>query len=99
LHDPRLAARLVLAGTFGARHLVADALLRQYWPLALARPKYLAAAALTKTPLATLDALAFGAGVWQGCLAHRTFDPLKPDLTWRMVECDADALINLAGFA
>jgi mycofactocin system glycosyltransferase len=97
--DVRLAGRLVLAGTFGARHLVADALLRQYWPLALARPKYLAAAALTKTPLATLDALAFGAGVWQGCLAHRTFDPLKPDLTWRMVECDADALIKLAGFA
>jgi mycofactocin glycosyltransferase len=95
--DARLAARLVAAGTLGARHLVADALLRQYWPLALARPKYLVAAAATRSPIGTLDAMAFGAGVWQGCLAHRSLDPLIPDLTWRMVECDAEALIKLAG--
>jgi mycofactocin system glycosyltransferase len=99
LADLRLAARLVAGGTLGARHLVADALVRQYWPLALARPKYGAAAALVKGPVPTLDALAFGTGVWQGCLAHRSFDPLIPDLSWRMVECDADVLIELAGRA
>jgi mycofactocin system glycosyltransferase len=97
LDDTRLAARLVVAGTFGARHIVADALLRQYWPLALARPKILAAAAIVTGPLATLDALAFGTGVWHGCVTHRTVDPLLPDLNWRMVECDAEILIELAG--
>jgi mycofactocin glycosyltransferase len=99
LDDARLAARMVVGGTLGARHIVADAIVRAYWPLALARPRYLVAAAITRSPLATLDALAYGTGVWHGCLAHRTLDPLIPDLTWRMVECDADALIKLAGRA
>jgi len=99
LEDARLAARLVVAGTLGARRLIADAVVRQYWPLALTRPKLLALAAMTRSPIATLDALAFGAGVWQGCIAHHTVDPLLPDLTWRMVECDADVLIELAGRA
>jgi GT2 family glycosyltransferase len=96
--DARLAARLVAGGTLGARHLVADALVRQYWPLAaLAAPRYLAAAALGKGPLRAVDAAAYGAGLWHGCANSRTLDPLVPDLTWRMVECDADILIELAG--
>jgi mycofactocin system glycosyltransferase len=100
LDDARLAARLVAAGTLGARHLVADAVVRQYWPLAaLATPRILAAAAMTRAPLKTLDAMAYGAGVWHGCLTHRTLDPLLPDLSWRMVEVTVDALIELAGCA
>ena len=47
----------------------------------------------------TLDAVAYGAGVWHGCLRHRTIDPLLPDLSWRMLECDADALVDLAAGA
>jgi mycofactocin system glycosyltransferase len=97
--DLRLAARLVAGGTLGARHQIADAIVRGYWPLALARPKYLAAAAISKGPLNAIDAMAYGTGVWHGCIAHRTLDPLLPDLTWRMVECDADVLIELAGCA
>jgi mycofactocin system glycosyltransferase len=100
LRDARLAARLVTAGTLGARHQLADALVRQYWPLAaLTNPALLAAAALVKGPFQTLDAVAYGTGVWHGCIAHRTLDPLLPDLTWRMVECDAEVLIELAGRA
>ncbi len=99
LDDARLAARLVIGGTLVARHIVADAIVRCYWPLVLTRPKLLAAAALATGPLQALDAAAYGAGVWHGCLAHRTLDPLIPDLTWRMVECDADVLIELAGWA
>jgi hypothetical protein len=99
IDDAGLAARLVAAGALGARHLVADAVLRQYWPIALARPELMAIAAAMKSPVATLDALAYGTGVWRGCLSHRTLDPLIPDLTWRMVECDADVLIELAGCA
>jgi hypothetical protein len=97
--DARLAARLVLGGTLGARQIVADAILRAYWPIALARPRWLALAALTRSPPATLDAIAYGAGVWHGCIAHRTIDPLLPDPTWRMVECDAGVLIELEGCA
>jgi mycofactocin system glycosyltransferase len=86
LRDPRLAARLV-----------ADALVRTWWPLALARPKLLAAALLAGgSPLRTLDDVAYGWGVWQGCIRERTLDPLLPDLTWRTVECSADTLIQLA---
>ncbi len=98
--DARLAARLVAGGTLGARRIVADGIVRAYWPLAaLTMPKLLAAAALAQPPLQTLDAIAYGAGVWHGCIVHRTLDPLVPDLTWRMVECDADALIELTGCA
>ena len=98
-HDLHLAARLVVGGTLGARHLIMDAIVRAYWPLALTKPKLLAAAAIAQGPLQALDAAAYGTGVWHGCIAHRTVDPLLPDLTWRMVECDADVLIELAGRA
>jgi mycofactocin glycosyltransferase len=30
-----------------------------------------------------LDDVAYSAGVWQGCLRHRTARPLLPKLTWR----------------
>ena len=97
LRDPRLAARLVADGTLGSGRLVADATARMWWPLALARPKLLAAALLaTGSPLRMLDGAAYGWGVWQGCIGERTLDPLLPDLTWRMVERSGPTLIELA---
>jgi len=30
--------------------------------------------------LRVADDLAYGAGVWAGCLQHRTAEPLRPDL-------------------
>ena len=81
IDDPRLATRLATGGTIRASRLVADALLRTWWPIALVRPRLLAAAALaTGSPLKTLDAVAYGAGVWHGCLRHRTIDPLAGPL-------------------
>ena len=35
------------------------------------------------------DDIARGAGVWAGCLAHRTADPLRPVVTWRQRRIDS----------
>ena len=48
----------------------------------LRRP--VAAAFLINSPLKLLDDLAFGYGVWAGCISHRTLDPLKPSEPWRV---------------
>jgi mycofactocin system glycosyltransferase len=97
LQDARLATSLAAGGTVKAGRLVADAIARAWWPLALAKPKLLAAALLaTGSPLKALDGAAYGWGVWRGCLAERTLDPLLPDLSWRIVECSAESLIELA---
>jgi hypothetical protein len=98
LGDARLATRLAAGGTLRSGRAVADAIARTWWPLALARPKLLAAALIASgSPLRVLDDAAYGWGVWHGCLRERTLDPLLPDLSWRMVECSADDLIELAG--
>jgi mycofactocin system glycosyltransferase len=98
LDDPRLATRLAAGGTLDAGRLVADAVARTWWPIALAKPKLLAAALLaTGSPLKALDGAAYGWGVWHGCIRERTVDPLLPDLSWRMVQCSGDSLIELAG--
>jgi hypothetical protein len=90
----RLATRLATGGTIASGRVIAAALRRQWWPLAVANPQLLA---LAGSPLEALDDLAYGIGLWHGCIRHRTVDPLLPDLTWRMVECDASILIQLAG--
>ncbi|WP_051324839.1 mycofactocin biosynthesis glycosyltransferase MftF [Candidatus Solirubrobacter pratensis] len=97
LDDPRLATRLAAGGTLKAGRLIADAIARTWWPLALAKPKLLAAALLaTGSPLRALDGAAYGWGVWHGCIVQRTVDPLLGDLSWRIVECPAEILIELA---
>jgi mycofactocin system glycosyltransferase len=95
LGDARLATRLAAGGTLRSGRVVADAIARIWWPLALVRPKLLAAALIASgSPLRILDDAAYGWGVWQGCLRERTLDPLLPDLSWRMIECSADDLIE-----
>ncbi|MYW90599.1 mycofactocin system glycosyltransferase [Amycolatopsis rubida] len=37
---------------------------------------------------AVADDLAYGAGVWAGCLNHRTAVPLRPRVTWRPLRVD-----------
>ncbi|SFW79285.1 mycofactocin biosynthesis glycosyltransferase MftF [Amycolatopsis australiensis] len=37
---------------------------------------------------ALADDLAYGAGVWAGCLAHRTTVPLRPRIAWRPLRVD-----------
>ncbi|WP_020658592.1 mycofactocin biosynthesis glycosyltransferase MftF [Amycolatopsis benzoatilytica] len=37
---------------------------------------------------AIADDLAYGAGVWAGCLNHRTAVPLRPRITWRPLRVD-----------
>ena len=84
------AARLAGLGTLHSGRVVADALTRAWWPLstivAVAVPKArlpLAAAALVD-PRKLPDDLAYGYGLWRGCLAQRTLDPLLPARPWRL---------------
>jgi mycofactocin system glycosyltransferase len=79
----KTAAELAGLGTLRAGPVFAGALRRFYWPLAPLNPKLFAVAAITH-PLKLADDLAYGAGVWIGCLQHRTLDPLLPSRTWRL---------------
>jgi hypothetical protein len=89
------AVRIATLGTLRSGRPVADALMRAYWPLSLAaaltlprtRPALCAAALAKGDP-------AYGAGLWLGCLEHRTLDPLRPGLGWRMTSLTADELIS-----
>ena len=91
---PRTAFELAALGTLRSGRVVADTLARGWWPASV-----LAAAAIPKarlpvaaafavsaqnSPLKLLDDLAFGAGVWLGCLEHRTIAPLKPSKPWKL---------------
>ncbi len=80
---PKTAAELAGLGTLRAGPVFADALRRFYWPLAFAKPKVFAMAAITH-PLKLADDMAYGAGVWIGCVQHRTLDPLLPSRGWRL---------------
>ena len=86
--------QLVGGGGLRSGRVVADALTRAWWPLsaaALAVPRArapLALAALTKSPLQLADDLAYGYGLWRGCLTHRTLDPLLPARPWRLIKRD-----------
>ncbi|MDA0174299.1 glycosyltransferase [Solirubrobacter taibaiensis] len=81
---PRVAAELAGLGTLKSGRVVADALTRHWWPLALAHPRT-RVAFLTKPPLRIVDDLAYGTGVWLGCMQHRTLDPLLPAKAWKLV--------------
>ena len=43
------------------------------------------------------DDIACGAGVWAGCLAHRTAVPLRPVVTWRQRRIDSPESENRHG--
>jgi hypothetical protein len=88
--DPATAFRLAAVGSFRSGRVVADALTRAWWPLAAAAAVHpaarlpLAAALATKRPLQLADDLAYGLGLWQGCLEQRTIDPLLPARPWKL---------------
>ncbi|WP_280268670.1 mycofactocin biosynthesis glycosyltransferase MftF [Nocardia wallacei] len=82
---------LTAAGQLSLARQLADALRRLWWPLALCsrrgrrllRAAWLAAAAESlfdnsDVTLRFADELAYGIGVWAGCVRHRTFAPLLP---------------------
>jgi hypothetical protein len=79
----KTAAELAALGTLRSGRVVADALTRHWWPLALACPKT-RVAFLTKPPPALVDDLAYGTGVWLGCIQHGTLDPLLPGKFWKL---------------
>jgi glycosyltransferase involved in cell wall biosynthesis len=85
------AIELAGLGTLRSGRVIADALTRHWWPLsaaaAVAVPKArapLAAALMTKRPLELADDLAYGAGLWRGCVEQRELDPLLPARPWRL---------------
>ncbi|HEX6025141.1 MAG TPA: mycofactocin biosynthesis glycosyltransferase MftF [Solirubrobacter sp.] len=80
---PKTAAEVAGLGTLRSGPVFTAALRRFYWPLAPLRPRLFALAALTH-PLRLADDIAYGAGVWIGCLEHRTLDPLLPSTGWRL---------------
>jgi hypothetical protein len=91
--DPaRTAVELAGLGTLRSGRVIADALTRAWWPLsaavALAVPKarapLAAAALLGKHPLQLADDLAYGYGLWRGCIEQRDFDALLPARPWRI---------------
>ncbi len=91
---PKLALDLAAAGTLRSGWVVADAIARAWWPasllLAVAAPKARLPIALAfvassrANPLKLADDLAFGYGVWRGCLTHRTLAPITPAKPWRL---------------
>lgn len=80
---PKAAIELATVGSLRSGRVVADALSRHWWPLALLYPR--TRLAFLKPPLALADDLAYGTGVWLGCLQHRTLDPLLPAKGWKLV--------------
>ncbi|WP_053226197.1 mycofactocin biosynthesis glycosyltransferase MftF [Solirubrobacter soli] len=88
--EPARAFQLAAVGSFRSGRVVADALTRAWWPLSAAaalHPKArlpLAAALATKSPLQLADDLAYGLGLWRGCIEQRTIDPLLPARPWRL---------------
>jgi mycofactocin glycosyltransferase len=94
--DPH-AIPIAAGGTLRAWPSVADALTREYWPLALAVPRLrpaLLAALLTKRDPRTV---AYGLGVWLGCLEHGSLDALLPRLGYRFRTLTGDELSRING--
>jgi mycofactocin system glycosyltransferase len=88
--DVRTATSLAAVGTLRSGRVIADALRRHWWPLsalaAIAFPqaRLPLAAALLADPRKLPDDLAYGIGLWRGCLRQRTLDPLLPARPWRL---------------
>ena len=91
-HPWQEAARLAGAGHVRAGTQIANAVRRAWWPLGLGaalvsrRARWALAVAFLPAaldPLRILDDLAYGAGVWAGCIRGRSAAALMPDLsTW-----------------
>lgn len=81
--SPKTAIELATVGSLKSGRVVADALSRHWWPLALLHPR--TRLAFLKPPLALADDLAYGTGLWLGCLQHGTLDPLLPAKGWKLV--------------
>jgi mycofactocin system glycosyltransferase len=96
--DVRTATTLAAVGTLRSGRVIADALTRHWWPLsalaaaAVPRARLPLAAALLADPLKLPDDLAYGLGLWRGCLAQRTLDPLLPARPWRLERRDLGVL-------
>jgi hypothetical protein len=94
--DPH-AIRIAAGGTLRAWPSIADALTREYWPLALAvprlRPALVAALLTTRDP----RVVAYGLGVWLGCVEHRSLDALLPGLGYRFRTLTGDDLSRIIG--
>ncbi|MEU6642489.1 mycofactocin biosynthesis glycosyltransferase MftF [Saccharomonospora sp. NPDC046836] len=87
--------RLAALGQLGAGRLLAEAVRRAWWPLALLTRRGrrvllvalvpCVAESLGHSPawfaLRVADDLAYGAGVWAGCVRERTVAPLLPQFT------------------
>jgi hypothetical protein len=91
LDDPH-RLRIAGLGTLQAGRALAEALTTAYWPLAPLAPRAYAAAALIRAPHLAAD-LAYGAGLWLGCLQRRDLRALKPSLGWTINRLTADELI------
>ena len=92
LDDPQ-RLRIAGLGTLQAGKAIAEALTTAYAPLAPLAPKPFAAAALLRARQLPED-LAYGAGLWLGCLEQRDLRALKPRLGWTMTRLSADDLID-----
>jgi hypothetical protein len=91
LDDPQ-RVRIAGLGTLRAGRAIAEALTTAYWPLAPLAPRAYAAAALIRARHLPAD-LAYGAGLWLGCLQRRDLRALKPSLGWTITRLTADELI------
>ncbi len=104
-HPARVAVRLAGVGNLAAGGLLANAVRRVWWPIAVPAavlgPKSLRRSIvaafvlppllewrpasgidpLTWLVLCTADDVAYGAGVWAGCVTEGTIAPLIPDLS------------------
>ncbi|VVJ22343.1 Mycofactocin system glycosyltransferase [Amycolatopsis camponoti] len=84
---PVLAALLVPRG-WGRRAAVASLLLGPPLTRWLADRPALDPVRYTAAALA--DDIAYGAGVWAGCLTHRTPAPVLPEIVWRPLRVDRE---------
>ena len=102
LEEDRLATatRLAAGGTLRSGRVVADALTRHWWPLsalaatAIPRARLPIAAAFLSDPRKLPDDLAYGFGLWRGCLRQRTLDPLLPARPWKLVRDTCPAAVR-----
>ena len=83
---PVLAALLVPRG-WGRRAAVASLLLGP--PLTAWAKRRPDLDPVRYTAGALADDIAYGAGVWAGCLTHRTAAPVRPEIAWRPVRVDS----------
>ncbi|MEV0069351.1 mycofactocin biosynthesis glycosyltransferase MftF [Amycolatopsis sp. NPDC050768] len=82
------APALVAVLLAGGRHRLAAASLLLGPPLASWLTRRPDLDPVRYSAAAVADDLAYGAGVWAGCLTHRTAAPLRPRVAWRPLRID-----------